>query len=484
MRSTELLITLLAAVAFVAGDEKPSLDALCANKLISLTSMSQVQGLIEEARDKEGCDHYRNSLLDLEEVLTQVQAGATWSLQFTSKLEKYHKKYIENEKDKANDNIPTSLRQFFISMAFQISAEYKMILVNNLEVDSKKYINDSDYETIEQLDSMGAILVDKDADISDFDDIILLNDLARIVEGVDHAPVKLMIKIKTTEVLRRLIQTCTTKFSPIYEKLILPLISLSNMGYNYRGSMLERELAELKTNSLVRKWYKIVQVCETFKAMEIFEASDEVVDGNKQVFTFVSKEEGEKLRETQGSVNSMQTDEKPIEYQPEAFHRNELWIEDQKELASLLKNYKASSNEEGRLEGLVMRRLFTRLKDSIMSGKLMVFAGKFVKDTLIKDQEDSSSLSEELITMIDDAIEESEEIAMVNKLDGAVAGRDRVPPRVGKIKRVQDKTKWTKKIERFTCLNILPSKGKLLWRFIVIGFMLSVIILTVMFVAG
>lgn len=112
------------------------------------------------------------------------------------------------------------------------------------------------------------------------------------------------------------------KFKPFYDKLIMPLISLSNLGCNYQGELLARELEELKKNKLVRRWYNIVQTCEAFNSMDIY-GDPEMVFDNKQALTFITKNEAAELKKQHTkSIGEEETEdgskERAIEYDPTA----------------------------------------------------------------------------------------------------------------------------------------------------------------------
>lgn len=398
------------------------MDALCKNKPVSLTRISTTRTLIEENRSaaRESCSNYRDSLEGLDEILAMAQSGKICNLGLVDLIRKYHERFIASPDNRARSTIPTPLRHFFISFCFQISAECKMALINNLEHDTRERLTDADYAEIRYLEHYGAAFLDSSTEIGDFDDILLLSDLNQGLHS-GAGELKLLIKVRTSSMMRALVDNCNRKFKPLYDKLIMPLIQLSNMGYNYQGELLERELAELKQSSLVRRWYNIVQTCETFRTVQIFEDPDLTdLSGGRRAITFISGGEAQRLRqrnvktieqEIVAEETTMGNDTAPIlDYDPIASHNDdELWIKDQDELEKLVQRYRASSSEADRVRWRLFKRLMARVRESIMSGKVLLLASELVKSGFGgEDVTSTSSMNEEVIMMVDQAIETEE----------------------------------------------------------------------------
>lgn len=121
----------------------------------------------------------------------------------------------------------------------------------------------------------------------------------------------------------------------------MPLIKLSNLGYNYQGEMLRR-------SKLVKRWYNIVQTCEAFAMIRIIEDPDMVVESDgeaRQLITIMSEDEAAMLeaRNVQEPFGELLPAAAVDQYRPPASHSvTELWIKDQEELERLVKQYKSS----------------------------------------------------------------------------------------------------------------------------------------------
>lgn len=485
----------LLVIGYINAETSGVLGPLCNNSPVVLESVHQTRHLIEQVKKSNSlsCSAYRDSLVDLDELLAVVQSGETPNMDFIKMVQSYHEKYIADEHNQIKSNIPVALRQFFISLCFQISAEFKINLINNLELDSKQFIEQTDYDLIGVLDEFGATLSDSESEINDFDDLIVVEDLNRAAGLEQQRETKLMIKVKTSEFLRKLIRTCNNKFKPIYDKLILPLIGLSNMGYNYQGELLKVELEELKRNPLAKRWYVIVQTCETFKTIDIYEASESFTEDDRQAFVFIQRDEAEELRKNQKALLYNESEE-PIDYHPKASHNDQLWITDQKELQKLVSKYRASATEADRIRHKLLKKLMNRFVDSLRSGKLVFFTSEMIKNGL-SSRKSVSNVNEELITMIDDVAATADSTPLISQIDRPVAGAPTkrtftplYPVRQARIPKKENGTKLTTKLHDFTVGRLMPSKWNIFfWLIGIIGSLMilaGIFLLAVSTVAG
>lgn len=472
---------------------------------LKLNKISQVRALIDESRAKGAaseCSAHAPALEQLDEILARVQTGNTCNLTLVDKIRDFQTAHLAADANKSKDaQLPQQLRQFFLALCFQISAGCKMTLINSLEFDTSERIKEQDYKSIEMLERYGATLLDKDAELEDFDDILLLEDMQALSgqqpsqqeSSEDDAGSKLIIKTKTNDVLRDLIRTCKQKFKPIYDKLIMPLIKLSNLGYNYRGELLARELEELKTNKLVKRWYNIVQTCEAFNNIEIYEDKDLHLGDDRQAFTFISGAEAEELRKRNASVTDTdgdgEDDFKPEEYEPMPSSNNDdLWIQNQAELEKLVTKYKAGQSEAERIRAKMFKKLMTKVKEALKSGKILTFVSDTVKsvksNAAATGSSSVTSVNEDLVMMVDDVVDNSDP-NKAHKIDGAVAGAypsARYPSRSRPVVRAQNKTKLLTRLHDMTIGAVLPSKLTLF--FYLIAFVGGLMLVTAMVAGG
>lgn len=466
------------------ADDHVTLESFCNNKPVRLVSISQVRRLIADSRSAEiaACNDIRRSLDQLDDILEVVESGRSCNLDLVEKIRRFNYGFVAQAyiDKKTSDNqvkqgdsrlIPDVVRQFFISLCFQISAECKITMINSLEYDTQDLISESDYATIKLLEHNGVTMLSAETEVSDFDDIILLDDLKNsLVDGKQMAPSKLLLKVRTSEVINDLIRTCRNKFKPIYDKLIMPLIKLSNLGFNYQGELLERELEELRHNELVKRWYNIVQTCEAFDTVEIYEDPDMCLSDDRRAISFVSITEAQKLAKQQASPSEL--DESPIEYEQVITHNSDrLWIQDQQELERLVWKYRAHTSETDRIRTRLFRKMLAQLKEAYKSGHIFSLAKQTIKNIMPGNsaaesiKTNQAIAAEDFIQMIDEAVESNESSVVMNEIDSAVAGttyrrtkqtkKNYVPPRVNYVpghKLIYDSTKvgeehWAAKVK-------------------------------------
>ena len=102
-----------------------------------------------------------------------------------------------------------------------------------------------------------------------------------------------------------MVVACETKIKPFYSQLVVPTIKMSKLGY-----------AGKQDDLLLRKWFKIVQVCESLSVADVFENAANIV-GDKRSLTFVSGVKAKELRGIKLSVkDEVARDKQPIELTP------------------------------------------------------------------------------------------------------------------------------------------------------------------------
>lgn len=245
-----------------------------------------------------------------------------------SMIEDYHALFVSTNLDdvgaRAKDNrneAPRLLRRFFMHYALEISAICKRSLINNLEWDLKQKFSDIDdlEPSGEHTTPFGYLFngaIEKFAQfysVNDFDDVVLFWDLIedsllnkkdenlqfdKINDEYDAKtgePVRLRVKIRSNNHVKKIQQNCHNKYKPIYEKLILPIIRLANLGYSNNGEQFQVELEELRNNANVKHWYGITHLCEAILPMKFYQ--DTNLSPNALVI--ITKTEANQLDEQQ-----------------------------------------------------------------------------------------------------------------------------------------------------------------------------------------
>ena len=316
-------------LAFASATTASDLAKLCNGQLKSINRISQAKALIVESKSSTGCDEAKLPLAQLEPILEAVEAGRMCTLEFVEMVRRYKADFI-----RSGGPAPAALRLFFSSLCFQVSVECKKLLLSRLEADTKNKVTGDDFELFESTN-------EATGGPEDFDDIIMPSDI-RSAFGNKEKRLRMLVNPTLGEKMGKTIELCAAKFRPFYSKLILPLIELSHLGYNYQGERLESELAALKTNKLAHKWFNVVQTCETFPTSDICVDKANVVSDKKSM-VFVGGKEADKLRRSQGTLNDLVGSVEPLVYEPQVENNlDELWIQDEDELKKQIATYKAS----------------------------------------------------------------------------------------------------------------------------------------------
>lgn len=258
-----------------------------------------------------------------------------------SRIEEFHRKYVStanldvaNRADTRNKlALPEIIKLFFMHYAIETSASCKINLINNLEWDAKTKVSEEDQQLGRSglIDEIIATLGDGHSldQVSDYDDIVLLWDLIpewnpnkesnmrlekEAIDPVTGEPVNVFIKVQQPHRMRTIQALCRNKLKPIYSKLIMPIIRLANSGYSCNGDRFAREIAELKKNELVKRWYGITQICEAILPIKFY-ADREL---NVQDMVIILEDEAHKIDQEQPEQNELLEIEKEpkIEYEP------------------------------------------------------------------------------------------------------------------------------------------------------------------------
>lgn len=182
---------------------------------------------------------------------------------------------------------PIEVRHFFLKFALQLSLQCKKNLVDNLEADVQRILDDQDRELMLMFgreSPIGQALVGDDVQYDiDFDNVIFMPELdGRMLRanGEEMKPPGQEQHLKTSasadSVVFQLINSCKNRYKPLYDRLIMPIVRLSKLGYDYQGS---RGFTENERKFLegvdVKNWLMIVHICEIFKNTVLVSIDDE-----------------------------------------------------------------------------------------------------------------------------------------------------------------------------------------------------------------
>lgn len=155
-----------------------------------------------------------------------------------------------------------------------------------------------------------------------------------------------------------MVVACETKFKSIYSQLVVPIIKMSKLGY----------VGE-KNDQLLRKWFKIVQVCESLSIADVVEGTVDIVKDKKSL-TSVSQSKVAELSKTQFFINeAVARDKQPIEFKPTGVN---LVLDNQVPAANLseLEKRVTKPHKSHGVKSAIKKQIKSKLRRTVASGKL------------------------------------------------------------------------------------------------------------------
>lgn len=440
------LCLLWLAVIVKASEQKrePDLRLLCARKPIVLTRGSQLRALVEQLdRDDLGVDcpskRARLELIELDRLINgRDNVTDICSLERVARIRDYRGKYISARP--GNQKPIWALKRLFIGYGLRVSNLCKKNMINSLQSASRRLLSPLDFEQmrpwIGEHSPLGQILNEP----SDYDDLLLPRDLNGFEKDdqTDDGPVpdseKLLIQTATGHTIAKVQALCERRFKPLYEQLIMPIVSLSNMGFNYLGEELERELQELSLNKEVHQWYRLVFLCESLAGLQVVEGLEDVnktLGSDLKLVRILTEEEAAKLK-ARGLLREMNDTEvdqiQRVSFQADSGGRLEDKLVDleDRQFMRMLNSFDARKSELDRIGTRLIKRLAGRLMRMLKEARFS-FVGTLMSSAQTKQQDSWQNFNYELVGMFDNYISQlkyhDEPVSGLTERVGGVARR-------------------------------------------------------------
>lgn len=296
---------------------------VCSNEKVRITKVDQMKRVIWFAsQDPKLCHNdYQAALNELDAILATLD-GEICSDQHIDLISHYHFRFIAppqrmNVRPKDGKEmrkivqhqlhpeprkytitlsedgqllmIPIALRHFFLAYVLQVSGLCKRFLLTELSSVKPKSTSDQSIVGLIMGDSALRQLSRDDLSSINFDNVIYLPELeghSELVDGsemkVTRKQVHMITSVTEGTALYDLMIDCRNHLRPIYSTLMMPLIKLTKLGYDYLGDKLTKEQIDQLQGSHMKSWLTIVHVCELFNSMIverdglIMESDDEV----------------------------------------------------------------------------------------------------------------------------------------------------------------------------------------------------------------
>lgn len=474
-----LSVTLCINAAAQLVQAEPDLKALCSGGIQSWTGANDLQvqssadllKLLEQGSDEQlyqeaNCaERVRAALTDLY-LLTSEQNDNVCSAEKLQEIRKFSENYLESsEANKSKVGVPKALRNFYIAYGLRVSAACKKNMIGALQYESQQLLNDNDFQAINKWTDENSVINGIMSEPSDYDDLLLPRDITRALLDADEAGEgsKIVMQTMTGHLIARLQLVCERRFKPLYERLILPVISLSNLGFNYQGEDLLRERDEMNNNKAIHQWYRIVYICESLNSIEIVEDPEFVdqaeagagTDGelmnDKRVVRVLSREEADALKakaklsgQQVSVVSKEELDEfKQIVYEPEQGvplqindeqqQQGKLFSVQDKSFVKLINQFDTRKSELERIRDKLFKKVGAILLQSLKRGQFKIIGSLFKRSSSNQgntDSMDSPTINDELVRSLDSYIHEQknglspdDEVAGLGNKMGGVAKR-------------------------------------------------------------
>lgn len=381
---------------------------------------------------------YFESIRSLNDVVQKSNSNVCSDQKITL-IENFHNKFVSLARNHIEQHqaVPHLLRSFFMLYSMEISMMCKRTLINNLEWDvARKFPGLLELYNLDTLDGErvgelfnGAVLLLMDAfDSKNFDDIILLWPLIEdsylaqrtdellspggaIFEEFDEQlpgqALRLLVKTRSAQVMNNFRRACYQKYKPIYGELIMPIVRLSNLGYTNNGDEFERELAELRQSELVKRWYKLTQLCEAALPVKFYE--DSSLHSNELIM--ITKHEAQQL-ETNNVTYIPDNQQQMINYKPTTnglLGRRSLEHVHSSEIRKMIRRIKLNESSKDQIRSRAMSHLIRYAVRSLKGNFRKIFLSKEVATSnkiRLESNQDSSTKNERSIEINTHKIEQ------------------------------------------------------------------------------
>lgn len=431
------VLVLARQVARAVDADVETLRSLCANRRVDLTRASELNKLAQVASrkqdeaavddDQSGCSQrIRLALVELDQLVSSDNENVC-SPDKVRQIKAYYMRYIDksSQDGQSQTALPKALSQFFLAYGLGVSNLCKKNMITSLMLEGHELLDERDYELINPWTSEDSIIGRVMNEPSDYDDLILPKDIAGLFgdknKNKDDKDDKVFLQTATGHVVRKLQALCSRRFRPIYEQLILPLITLSNIGFNYQGEELEKELQEMSANKEVHQWYRIVYLCESMSSIEIVEDqqdADKTEGQDKKLVRILTREEAEQLKRAaqvapNGSSSADDGLAKQLDYRMQfELKMADLIVDNQnRDLIRLVNKFETRKSELDRVRAKVIKKLANYMKEFILSGNVNIVGGLVNKS--------GGNMNDEMVRSIDDYVRQ---VSGNGDQDRAVAG--------------------------------------------------------------
>lgn len=328
--------TLVVAVFFVGccrvgGKDIPLVNEICGNAKHPSKSIVTVADLAELAEQIKNTnvdcpDTIKSSIEELNNLIFKHEKDVCTQAT-ADDIAEFYRKHLAI-KDAATNSLidfPKALKKFFIAYGLRVSGFCRTQMARLLIGDVQRLIEEADLNEVAGFTgqrSWIAAFIGDSSERKNEKHFAFPKNLIKMMISFESFKTnddqKLFLQLSDTKRFHRIQAVCDRRFRPIYKDLILPLVTLAEVGFNYNGEDSSLTPVEIKQ---IYDWYRIVFLCEAMNMVEIFQSredNEQVPGSHRRVVRILEKEEAEKLRTDEYAViESAGVQFQPIEYKPD-----------------------------------------------------------------------------------------------------------------------------------------------------------------------
>lgn len=417
------------------AESKLSLSSLWSNKAygadIRLNTRSELAELVEQSESDTECPKkIKQAITDLHQLVSSSSDNVCTN----AKIDAIRGFLVECIDHRSSEELPKVVKNFFIAYGLHISAICKRHIVDSLDhVDQQHLLTQEDFDALEKYIGEKSIVASLINEPQDYDSLLLPGDIIRLTtKKITQDNAKLIVQTTNGQLLARLQAICEHRFRPVYDQVISPVVSLSNMGFNYKSKYLALGNAGLASNEKFRRWYRIAYVCGALTNIEIIDDPDFEFEKQKspdrKVARLLTPEEANELKrnaEREGKqiypLSKTDLDDlKQVVYVPnkeKVSFTDELVVDpNDKKLIKMIDKFDTTKTELARIKGKLSKKVGKYLLQSLKKKNFTLIGSMVFGDGGKKTR----TTNEEMVQALDSFINDDRSNFLLDGEDGLV----------------------------------------------------------------
>lgn len=275
-------ICILFAVGACREARQPNKQPSSLFQSIRLTNVSQLEDILHFDREQENttsnfAESNLESIISLIHLVKNESNESLCSQEKAEEISDYYERYGLN-------HLQADVRNLFLAYGQRVSGHCTRLLMDELTaVGGSDLLSQEDFDQIDRWTDENSPVARLFGKPGEHENPVVSRYLIKIMKAKKRAVRKveeqneerdklLYMQTSTNGTFASIQSICRRKFKPIYDQLIVPLVTLSSIGFNYRDdSMLDLE----NTDPKVLQWARIVFMCEALDGVVFFETPNE-----------------------------------------------------------------------------------------------------------------------------------------------------------------------------------------------------------------